>query len=119
MRTALLLLASIVIVLLTAAWQREPAAPFGFTRGNARVQQDLERRFLSMPSADRIRDAHALLSGKPHIAGSPRDRELAEWTRDQFASYGLEDVQITTHEVLLPWPLETSVEMVAPRAWHA
>ena len=119
MRTTILPLASIVAVLLTAAWQREPAAPFGFTRGNARAQQDLERRFLSMPSADRIRDAHALLSGKPHIAGSPRDRELAEWTRDQFASYGLEDVQITTHEVLLPWPLETSVEMLAPRAWQA
>lgn len=119
MRTTLAPLACVVVVLLTAAWQREPAAPFGFARGRATAQHALERKFLAIPSADRIRDRHALLAGKPHLAGSPRDRYLAEWTRDQFATYGLEDVQITTHEVLLPWPLETSVEMIAPRAWRA
>lgn len=119
MRTTLVPLACVVTVLLTAAWQREPAAPFGFARGRATAQHALERKFLAMPSADRIRDRHALLADKPHLAGSPRDRYLAEWTRDQFATYGLEDVQITTHEVLLPWPLETSVEMIAPRAWRA
>lgn len=119
MRTTIVPLACVVAVLLTAAWQREPSAPFGFARARATAQHALERKFLAMPSADRIRDAHALLADKPHVAGSPRDRYLAEWTRDEFATCGLEDVQITTHEVLLPWPLETSVEMIAPRAWRA
>jgi N-acetylated-alpha-linked acidic dipeptidase len=53
------------------------------------------------------------------MAGTPRDLELAEWTRDQFKQFGLEDVEITTHEVLLPWPEEVSVELTAPRSWRA
>ncbi len=119
MRVLALPLACVVAVLLTAARQGPQDVPFGFTRARAGAERDLERRFLDLPSAARIRDAHALLTDKPHVAGSPRDRYLAEWTRDQFAASGLEDVQITTHEVLLPWPLEASVEMVAPRAWRA
>ncbi len=121
MRNLTFPLACVVAVLLTAAWQRErePDPPFGFTRARGGVERDLEHRFLGLPSAERIRDAHALLTDKPHVAGSARDRYLAEWTRDQFTASGLDDVQITTHEVLLPWPVEASVEMIAPRAWRA
>ena len=53
------------------------------------------------------------------MAGSARDRELAEWTRDRFRISGLEEVTITTHDVLLPWPEEVTVEMTAPRPWRA
>jgi N-acetylated-alpha-linked acidic dipeptidase len=102
-----------------AAWQGAPRRPFGFTEPGAAQQADLERRFQAMPSATRIRTAHAYLADKPHLAGSPRDRELAEWTRDQFTAFGLEDVELITHEVLLPWPEETTVEMVTPRPWRA
>lgn len=105
-------------VLVTAAWQ-PPERPFGFTRDTAARYVPLERRFLDLPSADRIRDAHRILTDKPHVAGSDRDRELADWTRDRFRAYGLQDVEITTHEVLLPWPEEVAVEMTAPRAWRA
>lgn len=72
-----------------------------------------------MPSAPIIRDAHRVLTDKPHMAGTARDRELAEWTRDRFQNAGLEEVAITTHDVLLPWPLEVNVEMTAPRRWRA
>src|SRR5262245_35769857 len=99
--------------------QRPDALPFGFTKASAAVQARAESRFLCLPSADRIRDARRWLTEKPHMAGTARDRELAEWTRDQFASYGLEDVRIDEHEVLLPWPEEVTVELVAPTAWRA
>ena len=90
------------------------------SRGRAhRCRQDVERRFLSLPSADSIRDAHRVLTDQPHMAGTARDRELAEWTRDRFQNFGLEEVAITTHDVLLPWPLEVNVEMTAPRRWRA
>jgi len=112
-------LAVVATALLTAAWQRTNVAPLGFTRANGVVQGDLERRFLRLPAADRIRDAHRFLTDKPHVAGSARDRELAEWTRDRFRAFGLEEVDITTHEVLLPWPEEVVVEMIAPRPWRA
>ncbi len=112
-------LAIAAAALLTVAWQRPIAAPLGFTPRHASTQAEVERRFLAAPSADRIRDAHQFLADRPHVAGSARDRELAEWTRDRFRISGLEDVAITTHDVLLPWPEEVTVEMTAPHPWRA
>ena len=105
--------------LLTTAWHSDDRPPHGFAGDSGAAQREFERRFLTLPSADSIRDAHRLLTAQPHPAGSARDRELAEWTRDQFRRAGLADAQITTHEVLLPWPQEVTVEMTAPRAWRA
>jgi len=112
-------LALAAIALLTTAWQRPASAPLGFSRTRAQRHAVLERSFLTLPSAARIRDAHRVLTDKPHMAGSTRDRELADWTRDRFRDAGLEDVGITIHDVLLPWPEEISVEMTAPKAWRA
>ncbi len=95
------------------------AALFGFTPDRVGSQRALEERLVASVSADRIRAAHRHLSAKPHVAGSPRDRELAGWTRDQFSAFGLEQVEITTHEVLLPYPIEVTVEMTAPEYWRA
>jgi len=118
MRVAFALTAS-TILLASLAFQQTSATPFGFAAGSARTYLGVEKQFLSMPSAERLRDAHLYLAAEPHMAGTPRDRELAEWTRDRFKEYGLEDVEITTHEVLLPWPEEISVELTSPRAWRA
>lgn len=100
---------------------RPAATPplFGFTASASDTERALERRWLRAVSADRIREAHRVLTATPHLAGSPRDRELAEWVRDRWVAAGLDDVQIVEHEVLLPWPEEVSVEMTAPRPWRA
>jgi N-acetylated-alpha-linked acidic dipeptidase len=109
---------AIACVVFSAA-QAPARRPFGFSRSGSETEQRLERRFLSLPDSNRIKDAHAFLAAKPHIAGSPRDKELADWTAARFTEAGLDDVRVSTHEVLLPWPLEVSVEMTAPRAWRA
>jgi N-acetylated-alpha-linked acidic dipeptidase len=105
--------------LLTAAWQRPQSVPLGFTPAGAAAHANTERRFLALPSAERVRDAHRFLADQPHRAGSTRDRELAEWTLDRFRSAGLEEAAITTHDVLLPWPEEVSVAITSPRPWRA
>jgi N-acetylated-alpha-linked acidic dipeptidase len=95
----------------------------GFTRASAGPHDALERRFLDLPSSDRIRAAHQFLTSEPHAAGSQRDRELAEWTRDRFREFGFDEVEIVTHDVLLPSPVNVAIEMVLPlqagRAWRA
>ena len=103
----------------------EPRAIFGFTATGSAAERALERKFLALPSRARAREAHAHLTAEPHVAGSPRDRVLAEWVRDKWREYGLEQVEIVEHEVLLPYATEVQVSMARQRAggrptmWHA
>jgi N-acetylated-alpha-linked acidic dipeptidase len=83
----------------------------GFTARSSAAERHLEYRFLSLPNPARAREVHAFLTADPHVAGSPRDRVLAEWVRDRWREYGLEQVEIVEHEVLLPYPTEVLVEM--------
>jgi N-acetylated-alpha-linked acidic dipeptidase len=98
--------------------QAPPAhAPIsGFVQDAAAAQRALERRFLSLPSAGRARDYHRYLTREPHLAGSDRNRHLAEWMRERWIEYGLDTVEIVEHEVLLPWPEELSLTMGSWRA---
>jgi N-acetylated-alpha-linked acidic dipeptidase len=92
---------------------------YGFTARSSAIERRLERRFLALPSPDNARAAHAFLTAEPHVAGSPRDRVLAEWVRDRWREDGLEQVAIVEHEVLLPYATDVSVEMTAPTPWRA
>jgi N-acetylated-alpha-linked acidic dipeptidase len=103
----------------TGALQRATPGPFGFAARSASAHRALERQFLAQPDADRIRDLHRLLTREPHPAGSPRARELAQWTAEQFQAAGLVDVEIVRHDVLLPYPLDVQIEMVHPRFFRA
>lgn len=119
MRVTLLLIVAFGVVIVLTARPRQAARPFGFGTSGAAAQGALEQRFKSLPAAERLRQTHRFLTQQPHVAGSARDRELADYVRDCFRAFGLEDVALTTHEVLLPWAEETSVEMIAPRTWRA
>ena len=105
--------------LLTVGWHRPHTVPLGFSAARSQAQTEIERRFLAAPDAARIENAHKFLTEQPHMAGSARDRVLAEWMSEAFRSAGLENVGMETHEVLLPWPQEVSVEMASPRPWRA
>ena len=95
------------------------APPLGFSRGSEDAQRSLEQRLIARADPARVRDLHRELTRLPHPAGSARDRELADWVAKQYTEAGLEDVRLTTHEVLVPRPLEVSVEMAQPVAWRA
>jgi N-acetylated-alpha-linked acidic dipeptidase len=110
---------AIAALVFLAVWRHPVRVPFGFTRDTAGLEIALEREFRALPSADRIRDEHRIFAGEPHMAGTARDRALMEYTRNRFASFGLEDIEVTTHEVLLPWPEEVTVEMISPSRWRA
>ncbi|MBI3493903.1 MAG: aminotransferase class I/II-fold pyridoxal phosphate-dependent enzyme, partial [Acidobacteria bacterium] len=62
---------------------------------------------------------HAWLTAEPHMAGSPRDRLLADGVRDRWREYGLEQVEIVEHQVLLPYGIDVRVDMTAPTPWRA
>jgi N-acetylated-alpha-linked acidic dipeptidase len=107
------------VALLLAGCSRSAPPPFGFTRTSAPAQHAVERALIGRVDPSRIRELHRELTRLPHPAGSPRDRELATWVSEHYREAGLEDVRLTTHDVLLPMPLEIAVEMSRPRAWSA
>ena len=108
-------------VLLTAGCSSpdDGAMPLGFSRASVEAQRALERRVIERADSGRVRELHRELTRLPHPAGSIRDRQLAGWIARQYTEAGLDDVRITTHEVLLPRPLEVSVEMTQPHTWRA
>ncbi|HKB09080.1 MAG TPA: M28 family metallopeptidase [Vicinamibacterales bacterium] len=91
---------------------------YGFSAPSAAAERSVERRFVAIPSPDSMRDAHQFLTAEPHVAGSPRDRVLAEWVRDRWREYGLEQIEIVQHDVLLPYANEVTVDMPS-RGWRA
>jgi N-acetylated-alpha-linked acidic dipeptidase len=91
----------------------------GFSPANLAGQQAIERRVARFPSTRRIDADHRFLTAEPHVAGSRRDRVLAEWTRDRWIAAGLDSVDIVEHEVLLPNARDAIVEMLAPHRWTA
>ena len=91
----------------------------GFTPASLEAQRKLEQHITRYPSSERIRADHRFLTAQPHVAGTARDHELAEWTAAEWRKAGLEDVRILEHEVLLPYATEVSVEMTAPKPWRA
>ena len=82
--------------------------------GTLATERRVETQFLRLPSPSRLREFHRYLTAEPHVAGSPRNRHLAEWQRQQWIAWGIEDVHIVTHDVLLPYPQEVRVEMTSP-----
>ena len=111
-------LAAAAFLLLTSAAESPPGI-FGFTRTSLEAQRHAEARFLQLPSEESARKFHRFLTAQPHVAGSARNKALAEWQREQWTASGLDQVEIVTHDVLLPYPQEVRVEMTQPRAWQA
>ncbi len=70
-----------------AGAQQAASGIFGFTTASEPGQRELERRFLALPSADRARDYHRYLTDEPHVAGSDRNKHLAEWMRGLWKEY--------------------------------
>ncbi|KAG1057559.1 hypothetical protein G6F43_000608 [Rhizopus delemar] len=71
-----------------------------------------EKDFLELPSKDNIREYLKTYTSKAHLAGSANDKEQAEWTRDQFESFGLETT-IETYWPLLNYPISHRFAIVS------
>ena len=107
------------VLLAAAAAQPRDTSIAGFAPASLALERRVESRFLDLPSETRIREFHRYLTAEPHVAGSARNKHLAEWQREHWIAWGLEDVHIVTHDVLLPYPQDVRVEMTSPHAWRA
>jgi len=91
----------------------------GFTPASAAHESAIESKFKSIPTPDEERRQHRIFTREPHIAGSKRNNELAEYIRDEWIKQGLEDVIIRRYDVYGTNPKSASLEMTAPTHYQA
>lgn len=96
-----------------------PAAPAAGDAGpqSARRVADgaaAEAILLSVPDEATLGRHLRILTEEPHPAGSPRNQELADYVRDRFVEYGLEDVHFHDTPALLSRGESLAVDIVSP-----
>jgi N-acetylated-alpha-linked acidic dipeptidase len=84
---------------------------FGFR--DASAERGLEARFLAVPDPKRAEQELRDLTKAPHIAGSPEDKETADYVAQKFREAGLE-TEIVEYKVWFNYPREISVDVTAP-----
>src|SRR5262245_33106891 len=85
----------------------------GFSQQRSDAHLARERAFMSMPSAKDAEADFDVMTAEPHHTGSPYEITLADYVADQFRRAGLE-VARYEYSVLLPWPGERRIDLVAP-----
>ena len=91
----------------------------GFTPSAAAHEVEIENKFKAIPSPDEERRQHHIFTAEPHVAGSPRNNELARYIADEWRNEGLEDVVIRRYDVYGSNPKSTFLEMTAPVHYRA
>ena len=85
----------------------------GFSESHSTAESAREAEFKTMPSPKLAEADFDVMTAEPHHAGSPYQIKLADYVGDQFKSYGL-DVSRYEYSILIPWPGERKVDIVAP-----
>ena len=116
MRRALPFLFPIVIFsLLASAGSRRPnRVRFAdFPDDAVAAQRQREEQFRKIPDSARLKEYMEAMAGEPHVAGQPSSKKVADYALAKFKSFGL-DAKLEEFEAMMPWPIETTVELVAP-----
>jgi len=110
--------APIALLFVSQANAQSPSI-LGFTPTSATHEAQIEEKFKSIPTPDQERRQHRIFTAEPHVAGSKRNNELAEYIRDEWTKQGLEDVVIRRYDVYGTNPKSASLEMIAPTHYTA
>ena len=92
----------------------KPAPIPGFSTDSAEAERRAEAGAVAVPTPQSARDLLRRLTEEPHVAGTPADRETAEFVRDRLESWGW-DAEIVEYQVLLNYPIPESVKLAIVR----
>lgn len=90
----------------------------GFPKESWEQQRAVEQKARAVPQPARIHEYVRRMSREPHAAGSAQSRAVAEYAAGLLSSWGYQ-ARIETFEALLPYPVERSLELVAPVEFRA
>ncbi len=78
------------------------------------TEKDAEQHILQVPNPESYGRHLLYLTEEPHPTGSARNMELADYVRDRFVEYGLENVHFHDTPALLSYGRSASVRILAP-----
>ena len=90
----------------------------GFTPGELPQERKWEEQARRIPEPARVGSYMKQMSAKPHLAGTPGSKAVADYALGLMKQWGL-DAHLEEYEALLPTPKTRLLEMVAPRAFRA
>ncbi|HKW68339.1 MAG TPA: M28 family metallopeptidase [Terriglobales bacterium] len=76
-------------------------------------EQKWEKLFLAVPDPKQAEEHLRTLTAAPHMAGTPEDKQTADYVARQFQQDGIE-TEIVEYKVWMNYPREISVDVVAP-----
>ena len=88
----------------------------GFPDDAVAAQRQREEQFRKIPDSARLKEYMEAMAGDSHVAGQPSSKRVADYALEKFKAFGL-DARLEVFEAMMPWPLETSVELVAPEKY--
>src|SRR5437868_4440804 len=118
--TAVLILSTAFLIF--GASQERHRAEAAETKGSAPAiagfhdsaeEQKWEKLFLAVPDPKQAEVHLRILTAAPHMAGTPEDKQTADYVARQFQQDGLE-TEIVEYKVWMNYPKEISVDVVAP-----
>ncbi len=102
-----------------AAFAQQTLPPIrGFPPEDWKAQHEIEEKAKAIPTPARIRIYMERIASKPHQAGSPASKAVADYLAAQLKDWGLE-VHTEEFEALMPYPTSRLLEMTAPVKFHA
>jgi N-acetylated-alpha-linked acidic dipeptidase len=90
----------------------------GFAPEDWKARHELEEKAKALAQPERIRIAMERIAAKPHHAGSPGAKAVADYAAAQLTEWGLA-TNIETFDALLPYPGTRTVEMISPVRFRA
>lgn len=102
---------------LLSGWQLQAQASIQSVRGflihDTLAELRLEQEAQSVPEAAHLRRYMEFMAARPHHAGSPRSKVVAEYVLGNLREWGL-DARIEEFEALLPYPTVRQLEVIEP-----
>ncbi len=89
------------------------SAPSIFGFRNASSETSTEAKFLAVPDPKLAEEHLRILTQAPHMAGTFEDKATADYVAGKFRDAGL-DTEIVEYKVWINYPLEISVDLIAP-----
>ena len=110
---------ALLLALLAPAFGQPQSAPIrGFAPEDWKTEHEREDRAKGIPEADRIHIYMERMAARPHQAGSPASKAVADYLVAQLKDWGLE-ARIEDFEALMPYPTARVLEMTAPVKFRA